>query len=540
MLTEWINIGLGFVEGIALIASPCILPILPILFAGSLTGSKRRPLGIVLGFILIFSLFTFFSRQLVLATGIDLNVVRHVSYAILILLSIIMISSYLTERFNLATQRLVNVGASFKTANNAQGGFVSGVLFGGLIAIIWTPCAGPILAAVIVQTVIQHTTLISFLVLLAFAMGVMLPLLAIILFGRALLNRFSFITQHTEQIRKIMGLIILLSVAYIWISEISGQSLKSVNTESSNAAANQLINGLDNPYPAPEIGGISAWVNSTPVTLDSLHGKVVLIDFWTYSCINCLRTLPYLKTWYAKYHDQGFTIIGVHTPEFDFEKDLSNVKNAVAQYGIAYPVALDNQFATWQNFNNKYWPAHYLINKDGKVVYEHFGEGDYDVTENNIRYLLNLPAVKMASENGAALDEAQTPETYLGFERADHFSSPQTVQRNLTAEYSYPINLATNAWALSGKWQIQGKYIVAMAPNASIKLHFQAAKVFAVMGSENAPIKLIIRTKVGDLSLTVGGSKLYTILENPTQENETIEIISTQSGLRLYTFTFGD
>src|SRR5579862_5118600 len=382
MQADVVNIGLGFLEGFALIISPCILPILPIFLAGSLTGSKKRPFGIIIGFVLIFALFTFFSRKLLQYSGIDSNLIRDASFIILILLGVIMLSTYLTDKFGQLTRRLANTGSTFSVVNNPQGGLISGILFGGLIAIIWTPCAGPILAAVIVQTVIQKTNLLSFLTLVAFGIGAATPMLLIALFGRKIMEKLGSLKRHTTLYRKILGIIIILSVGYMIYLE-GGISTAHAD-EINNTLPLSLQNGLATPYIAPSIDGIDAWINSEPLQINDLRGKVVLIDFWTYSCINCMRTLPYLNDWYRKYHDKGLVIIGVHTPEFDFEKNLDNVKNAVLQDGIKYPVALDSHFVTWQKYNNQYWPAHYLIDKKGYVVYTHFGEGEYDITENNI------------------------------------------------------------------------------------------------------------------------------------------------------------
>ena len=196
--------------------------------------------------------------------------------------------------------------------------------------------------------------------------------------------------------------------------------------------------------------------------MQGLKGKVVLIDFWTYSCINCVRTLPYITDWDRKYRDQGLVIVGVHAPEFEFEKKLDNVKAAIAQHGIRYPVALDNNLSTWVNFNNRYWPAHYLIDREGKVVYTHFGEGQYDVTENNIRYLLGLKSgVEPVKAEAPAENLYQTPETYLGYARANSFGGDQPVVHNAEKAYRFPDELAEDEWALSGKWRVDTQKITA-------------------------------------------------------------------------------
>lgn len=539
MEANLINIGLGFIEGLALIISPCILPILPIILAGSLTGSRKRPIGIVVGFILFFSVFTFFSRKLVQYSGIDINIIRHVSYFILAILGIIMLSTYLTEKFNALTQRLLNVGSSFSTANNPEGGLWSGILFGGLIAIIWTPCAGPILAAVIVQTVIQQSNLQGFLTVFAFGMGAAVPMLLIAMFGRGIMNKFSFFKTHAYVFRKILGLIILISIAYMIFLE-RGATIGYAST-ANNSAAVALQDELSSPYTAPEIGGIEAWINSKPLQISELKGKVVLIDFWTYSCINCIRTLPYIKDWYAKYHDKGLVIIGIHSPEFDFEKNLSNVENAVKQDGIQYPVALDNQFVTWRNFDNHYWPAHFLINKEGKVVFTHFGEGKYEVTENNIRYLLGIKNAAEKVEDNTGSSMFQTPETYFGYGRAANFASPENVMRDQVAQYSFPESFKKHQWALSGKWKIMSDRIVAESADAALQIRFYARQIFVVMGNTT--------DKDIQVSVTLNGKKhgdiqvkqhtLYDVVKFDDYTDGVLNLQTSAPGLEMYTFTFG-
>ncbi|OAI49448.1 cytochrome C biogenesis protein [Gammaproteobacteria bacterium SCGC AG-212-F23] len=549
MQSDIVNIGLGFLEGFALIISPCILPILPIIFAGSITGSKKRPLGIIIGFVFIFALFTFFSRKLVQYAGIDLNLIRHISFGILLLLGLIMLSSYLTEKFSQLTQKLANTGSTLSTANNPQGGLLSGILFGGLIAIIWTPCAGPILAAVIVQTVIQQSTFTSFLTLLAFGIGAAVPMLAIVFFGRSMIEKFSYFKTHTTFFRKLLGAIIIVSVVYMIYLE-SGTNIAAATKTNNNTTLN-LQNALLIPYPAPAIGGIDAWINSEPLQLNQLKGKVILIDFWTYSCINCMRTLPYLNDWYHKYHDKGFIIIGIHSPEFAFEKNLANVKSAVAQDGIQYPVALDNQFVTWRNFNNQYWPAHYLIDKNGFVVYTHFGEGEYDITENNIRYLLGMGKTTSTITAETAASGYLTPETYLGYARAEHFASSETVTKDQSATYTFPNELSLHDWALQGRWTIMADKIVADQENAAIEIHFHARKVFIVMGnaSDNSMnVKLLLNGKmilsekgkdVINSSITIKRHTLYEAIVLPEPGDGILQMIASAPGLEMYTFTFG-
>jgi cytochrome c biogenesis protein CcdA/thiol-disulfide isomerase/thioredoxin len=553
MKSELITIFLGFLEGFVLILSPCILSILPIILASSLAGSKRRPLGIIIGFTCTFALFALFARQLVQYSGIDLNLIRYIAYGFLILLSFILLSNYLTEKFNQLTQRMAAIG-SISLSNQGARGFLSGLFLGGLVAVIWTPCAGPILAAIIVQIAIQKTSLSSFFTLLAFALGAAMPMFIIAFYGMKVRDGFLFLKKRAVVFRKILGAIILLNMGYIIYQETGFASASVVVVSQSNIrTAHYLEQGLWRPYQAPRIGGIDTWINSPPLQLSDLKGKVVLVDFWTYSCINCIRTVPYLNNWYKTYHDKGLVIIGIHSPEFDFEKNVDNVKNAVKRDGIQYPVALDNLFVTWRNFANHYWPAHYLINKQGKVVYVHFGEGDDDVTENNIRFLLGIDTINTPVDFGyqqVSSFSTITPETYLGYARAETDLSPSLTHDEI-AQYYFPATMVSNAWGLQGLWQVYSDKISSAQVNASLKINFNARKVYMVMGNHtNTPIQVDILLNgkklvsnqgrdVVNSSILVDKYGLYEVVDLQHASSGILQITSNQPGLDVYTFTFG-
>jgi cytochrome c biogenesis protein CcdA/thiol-disulfide isomerase/thioredoxin len=539
MDSNFVTIFLGFIEGFGLIISPCILPILPVFLATSLTGSKKRPIGMIIGFTFFFALLIFFSRQLVHYLGINFELMRSIGYVFLLLFGLIMLSDYLTEQFSRVTQKFAQAGSTFSSLHKAEGGFLNGIFLGGLIAIIWTPCAGPILAAIIVQTVVQKTTLLSFFTLLAFALGAVIPMFIISLYGKKIMSTFSFFKTRATLFRKLLGAIVIASVVYMVYFE--NTSASSTTAQTGIKTSNALIDGLWRPYPAPQIDGITTWINSAPLKLNDLQGKVVLVDFWTYSCINCLRTLPYLKAWYNRYHDKGLVIIGVHTPEFDFEKDVGNVRAAVQRDDILYPVALDNQYDTWINFKNHYWPAHYLINKKGEVVYEHFGEGDYDVTENNIRYLLGINELTTL-KNGSVqtVHTSQTPETYLGYERADPDFSPKLI-KNKVFQYQFPLQLVENSWALDGAWQVNADSITAAKASAALKIHFNARKVFLVMGTSTGKaikVNVVLNHNLVK-SILVDKYSIYEALTQAQFSSGDLEIIATEPGIKIYTFTFG-
>jgi len=287
---------------------------------------------------------------------------------------------------------------------------------------------------------------------------------------------------------------------------------------------------------APDFTGITHWLNSPPLTIADLKGKVVLIDFWTYSCINCIRTLPYVTRWYDTYKDLGFVVVGVHTPEFSFEKDTNNVAEAIKNFGIHYPVAQDNNYATWNAYNNQYWPAEYLIDQNGNIVHVHFGEGEYDVTENAVRQLLGLTALSTTTSADSQLSDIQSPEMYFGTNRLQNLAPGQN---SSSKNFSFPQNLNLNNFALEGNWQFNPENITLLGNSGKIELKFHAGKVHMVASSQvPATLEISVDGKVQP-SVTIQNSQLYTLFDSNDYSDHTIEIIINQKGFEAYTFTFG-
>lgn len=296
-----------------------------------------------------------------------------------------------------------------------------------------------------------------------------------------------------------------------------------------------------------EISGIEKWFNSKPIKISNLRGKVVLVDFWAYSCVNCLRSLPNLIELDKKYRAKNLVLIGVHSPEFDFEKNSANVKKALKKYGIKYPVAMDNNLQTWRNFNNHFWPAQYLLDKEGKLVYYHFGEGDHEVLENKIRTLLNIDDEIVVKNNDRQFSLAPlTPEIYLGSERSEgNLNWPKTI-------LTFPESVTQHGWALQGKWKIENQFIESKNINDSIKLSFVAKKVFLVMSSasgKSVKVKIFLDDKEIDPSdygtdvingsVIVKDSRLYSLVNLSQKKSGVIELQVGDKGLRAYAFTFG-
>jgi len=311
-------------------------------------------------------------------------------------------------------------------------------------------------------------------------------------------------------------------------------------------AGNDMKLSVKNPYKAPALKGLKAWINSEALNLEDLKGKVVLIDFWTYSCINCIRTLPHVTEWHEKYKDDGLVIIGIHTPEFAFEKNLANVKQAVEEYNINYPVALDNDYETWRSYDNRYWPAHYFIDKNGQVRHTHFGEGSYSESEEIIRYLLSEGRENMDFEAEVSKEsdlppvrQGQTPETYLGYSRIQYFANLLEIRHGKTFDYTLASNLKKHYWNLVGPWQVGTENSVSQSDNSQLRLRFAAKEVYLVMGSDR---EVEIRIKLNGQEqepVKVGQSKLYTVVKSDKFLEDALLELTIPAGVSLNAFTFG-
>src|SRR3989344_9651039 len=368
--------GFAFLAGIVTILSPCILPVLPVVLSGGISGGKQRPLGIVAGFISSFTFFTLFLTSIVRATGVSPDALRSVSVVVIIAFGLSLLVPKLQAFIE---QFLSRVSSLAKRTERSD--FAGGIFIGASLGLVWTPCVGPILASVISLALTGTVTTTAFFITLAYSIGTAIPMLAIVWGGRALLQKVPWLVASTGKIQKIFGLLMILTAlaiatnldrkfqTYI-LTTFPQYGVGLTKLEDNPIVKKQLVDMQTNDrQTAPELTAGGQWFNSEPLTLSQLKGKVVLVDFWTYTCINCIRTLPYLKNWYAKYKDKGFVIIGVHTPEFEFEKDASNVARAIADFGLEYPVMQDNDYATWRAYDNRYWAAKYLIDKEGKIRY---------------------------------------------------------------------------------------------------------------------------------------------------------------------------
>ncbi|MDC7225477.1 MAG: cytochrome c biogenesis protein CcdA [Spirochaetales bacterium] len=553
----------AFLSGIVTILSPCILPVLPIILSGSI-GGKSKPLGIVLGFIISFSIFTLLLSTLVQALNIPPDTLRVAAIVVITAFGAVMVIPPLQKRFELLASKAVS-----RKQGKQRSGFGGGLFVGGSLGLLWTPCVGPIMASVISLAVSQQVDGGSVIIVMAYSAGTSLPMLGIMLGGRKILNYFPKLAANTVKIQRIFGIIMIaagLSIAIGADRQFQTMILNAfpdygtglTSFENSDLIQRALSNrsesedplsmesvprdgSLEHLGPAPEIITKGEWFNSAPLSMEDLRGKVVLIDFWTYSCINCVRTIPYLQAWYETYAEDGFEIIGVHSPEFAFERDPSNVAAAIEEMGIKWPVVLDNDFAQWRAYNNRFWPAHYFIDAEGRIRYYHFGEGEYENSEKVIRQLLN----EAGAEPDASADvqkwnglHNETAEIYLGYRRSEGFLSENTIVENKKAEYSISSNLENGDWGLEGEWLIRGDS-VQLDGSGAIELGFYSKDLFIVIEplSGDSVIEVLIDGSSRSI-LKPDKSGMYK-LAGFEEATERLLRIEAEGKLRFYAFTFG-
>jgi len=566
----------AFLAGIVTILSPCILPILPIVLA-SVSGNKRKPFGIILGFILSFTFFTLFLATIVRLTGIPSNALRIIAAIILLAFGL----SLLIPQFQTFMEKLFTKLAAFGPKAAPHPGFWGGFVIGLTIGIVWTPCVGPILASVIALAATSTVTTGTFLITLTYSIGTAIPMFLIMYGGRKLLNKTPWLTKNTPVIQKTFGIVMVLFALAIFTNidqQIEGylaatpygadltqlennqtvtqqlNTLKGKNNTQTTIDTNSLFNA---DTPAPDFVGITHWLNTDkPLSIKDLKGKVVLVDFWTYTCINCIRTLPHVTSWYDKYHNQGFVVIGVHTPEFQFEHETVNVENAIKQYHIHYPVAQDNNYATWNNYNNEYWPAEYLIDAQGNIRRTEFGEGNYAQTEEAIQTLLKQAGHKVTQKLDTLPDmtpqDEISPETYLDSARMQYYY-PSSTLGDGTSNYTLTDSPPQNTFSLGGQWTIGDGNAVA-DKNATLVYNFTASNVYLVLNPSTnkmvSQVKVFLDGKLVDTSnegtdvkngvLTVTTDRLYNLINlHGKTENHLLKLEFETPGIQGFAFTFG-
>ena len=571
---------LAYFGGILTILSPCILPVLPFVFARADRSFLRSTLPMLAGMAATFAIVATLA-----AVGggwaIQANAIgRWAALVLLALFGIALIFPSVSDRM---TRPLVALGSRMTEREGQKDSAWSSAVLGIATGLLWAPCAGPILGIIFTAAALQGASFNTTLLLLAYALGAATSLALALLVGGKLFARMKKSLGASERIRQVLGVLVLVGVAAIALgldtrvlSKVSSAQTASLETGlaaklglgqgmADSGTRSNVMGELVLPPQGelPPLDGLGPWFNSPPLTREQLKGKVVLIDFWTYSCINCLRSIPYVRAWYDKYRDDGLVVIGVHAPEFAFERDPANVQKAVRDLGIRYPVALDNRYRLWSALKNNYWPAHYFVDAQGRIRYYHHGEGEYDVGERVIRQLLaeagHAPkdmAMARANASGAeaaaSFGDVHSRETYVGYFRAANFASPSGLAHDQVKTYALaPLKL--NDWALAGRWLDKRQSAVSSDAGAKIAFRFHARDLHLVLGpASGKPVRFRVtidgRPPNGDAgadiaadgSGVINGQRLYQLVrqKGPIRDRTfTIEFLDR--GAEAFSFTFG-
>jgi len=565
LLTVLVLFGIGLVAGGVAGISPCILPVLPVLLASTApTQSQkgRRPVLVVGGLVVSFTVVTLLGAAALSAVGLPQATLMYAGLGVLGLVGLGMLMPPFGDWLERPFQRLSRGARPRATSGH-------GFLLGLSLGVVFVPCAGPVLAAITTLAAAGSLGLQTVVLTLGYALGVAVPLLVLASAGNKLTSRVSRIRVSSPRIRQTAGVLMIVSALAIGFNALGGlqralpgytsalqssletnQTLRQAVGEARGATAAQestracldrveAAGGLvAQGCQAPELTGISRWLNTpgdAPLTLAGLRGKVVLIDFWTYSCINCQRTLPHLRDDDRAYRAAGLTIIGVHTPEFAFEHSRANVRSAAKDLGVRWPIALDNDYATWNAYSNNYWPAEYLIDQTGTVRHVHYGEGGYDETSRLIASLLHE---RSATPIGDATDQQgpTTPESYLGSERADSMANGPAVP-DVDHLYRAGAHPPLDAFELGGHWSVSSEAARADRSDSTLTLRFRAAKVFLVLAGDGTVSRSLDGRSLPPVVVS-GTPRLYTLVSGPYRSDSVLTLRLT-AGLQAYAFTFG-
>ena len=576
---------LAYIGGVLTILSPCILPVLPFVFARSDQPFRRNGLPLLAGMAVTFALVASLAT---VGGGWAVRANQFGRVAALVLFGIFgltLLFSSLAERLSRPFVQLGN-----RLSQSSDSGIVNSFLLGIGTGLLWAPCAGPILGLILTGAALGGASVNTVLLLLAYAAGAATSLAIALLAGGRVFAALKRSLGAEEWIRRTLGVAVLAGVVAVAFGLDRGV-LTQLSLASTSSLEQRLVNrfhpadrqkddamtllmktgdsvSATGPKMMPDISNSGPWINLTDspqLTPAALHGKVVVVDFWTYSCINCLRSLPYLKAWNAKYKESGLVIIGVHTPEFPFEKDEGNVRKAVHDLGITYPVVMDNDYRIWRAFNNEYWPAHYFIDAMGHVRFHHFGEGSYEESETWIRSLLKeanqhpLPdtTTKIAATGAEAASDSrvvQSPETYIGYERAKNFASPGGLNQDDAQLYQAPAALTQNQWALAGTWKEDRQIATLISATGSIDYRFHARDLHLVLGptKDGKPVRfrVTIDGKAPGVNHgvdtdangygSVTEDRLYQLVrQHNNVQDRTFKIEFLNPGVQAFAFTFG-
>jgi cytochrome c biogenesis protein CcdA/thiol-disulfide isomerase/thioredoxin len=572
---------LAYLGGILTILSPCILPVLPFVFARADRSFVRSTLPMLAGMAATFAIVATLAA---VGGGWAVRANAIGRWAALILLALFGIALVFPSISDRLTRPLVALGSRLTEKEGQQDSVWSSVILGVATGLLWAPCAGPILGIIFTAAALQGASFNTTLLLLAYALGAATSLALALLVGGRVFARMKKSLGASERIRQVLGVLVLVGVGAIALgldtrvlaslssaqttgletslAERLGIAQPMRATEAKQNAMGQLELPVEGRLPPLESLGIGPWFNSPPLTAAALKGHVVVIDFWTYSCINCLRSIPYVKAWDQRYRKDGLIVIGVHAPEFAFEHDPANVAKAVHDLGITYPVVMDNDWKLWRALQNNYWPAHYFIDAQGRVRYHHFGEGEYAMSERVIRQLLaeagHAPAGSMSRAAGSGAEAASnfaeigSPETYIGYYRADRFASPGGLAHDQPKTYA-AAPLALNSWSLEGQWIDQRQSARSLAPDAKISFRFHARDLHLVMGSATGkPVRFRVTLDGQAPGANAGtdtnaqgtgmvtGQRLYQLIrQKGAIHDRTLTVQFLDPGAEAFSFTFG-
>lgn len=558
----------AFFAGMITILAPCVLPLLPVIIGGSISGNvndKRRPLIITASLAVSLILFTILLKATTLFIDVPPEVFVYISGGILIALGIVFlfpgIYEWIILKFNLQakSQQLLGKGSG-------KGPIVGAIITGAALGPVFSSCS-PVYAYIL-ATILPVNFAVAMLYMLSYVLGLSVMLLLVGFLGRKFVSKIKFASNPKGWFNRSIAIIFIVVGIFVitgfdkrlqtYISEKTPFDFDSLSTKLIPAGDREINSGVLNvkPYDAPEFTGLTNWINSEPLELEDLRGKVVLIDFWTYSCINCIRTQPYLKSWHETYKDSGLVIIGVHAPEFAFEQKPENVKKAAQKARLTYPIALDNDFATWNAYENQYWPASYLIDKDGQVRRYHGGEGEYKETEQAIRMLLAENGGSVPQQNSSVLSgdvpvsKAQTPETYLGTKRASNYTGTPTLTQG-TRTFQPGELERVNQWTLGGSWEVTGEGIMAKS-DSTLSFRFGAKELYIVTANEvtNKSMGVTLDGKpisqtdaagesVKNSSVSINAAQLYRIVNYDAFKPDSVVTLTVPAGVQLNVVTFG-
>jgi cytochrome c biogenesis protein CcdA/thiol-disulfide isomerase/thioredoxin len=580
---------LAYLGGVLTIVSPCILPVIPFVLARADRPFLRNGLPMLVGMALAFAVVATLAS---VAGGWVVSANQYGRIAALILLAIFGVTLLFPKLADRLMRPLVAVGARLSQSADraADGSILAPLLLGVATGFLWAPCAGPVLGLILTGAALQGASVKTTLLLLTYAAGAATSLALALAVGGRVFAAMKRSIGAGEWIRRGLGAAVLVAIVAIALGLDTG-FLTSVSVGSTTSLEQGLLDKL-RPHetttamsgpsmmarakpageagelpvegPAPSLDGAVEWLNSKPLTTEELKGKVVLIDFWTYSCINCLRAIPYVRAWAEKYRDHGLVVIGVHAPEFAFERNVDNVKKAIATLGIGYPVAIDNEYKIWRAFDNEYWPAHYFIDAKGQIRHHHFGEGEYDESERVIQKLLadagdkNVPDDNVAvnasgAEAASAKGDVGSPETYVGYDRIDHFVSPGGVVQDTSHVYTAGTP-QLNDWSLTGDWTVGNERAQSNEKDGGIVYRFHARDLHLVLGpaTQGNPVRFVVTIDGkppgaahgadadSDGHGVVTAQRLYQLVRDPgAVADHTFEIRFLDPGAQAYAFTFG-